>query len=96
MRGNNVGEVVNETAGRDNTEEAVVVGSNVELVVGKTVEIVVDNTVESRQLVGCAGNLAVCPWRTENSPRPPQPPTPPIRLFLFSLPVSAPPVPPAS
>ena len=53
--------------GEDNTEEAVVVGSNGEFVVGKTVEIVVDNNVESRKLVGCAGSLVVCPWRTENS-----------------------------
>ena len=63
----NTGEVVEgNNVGKDNTEEVVVVGSNVELVVGKTVEIVVDNT-ESRKLVGCAGSLAVCPWRTEHS-----------------------------
>ena len=52
----NTGEVVEgNNVGKDNTEEVVVVGSNVELVVGKTVEIVVDNT-ESRKLVGCAGS----------------------------------------
>ena len=50
MRGNNVGEVVNETAGRDNTEEAVVVGSNVELVVGskKIAQLAADGALTSQ------------------------------------------------